>query len=93
MARLPHVFIQKGEHVGLPDFHPEIKEFMPIVNGLQDGLTNHGSPLGLANSFVGSTRRLEPTSSDGSIFLKFFSDPQRLGGEAHPETGPAYVHN
>src|SRR5579862_8334293 len=37
MARLSHVFVQKGEHVGLPDFHPEIKEVMPIVNRLPDG--------------------------------------------------------
>src|SRR5882724_10466161 len=37
MARLPHVFIQKGEHVGLPDLHPEMKEVMPIVNRFPDG--------------------------------------------------------
>src|SRR5450759_4537742 len=34
---LPHVFIQKGEHVGLPDVHPEMKEVMPIVDRLPDG--------------------------------------------------------
>src|SRR5882724_8838543 len=34
---LPHVFVQKGEHIGLPDVYSEMKEVMPSVNRLPDG--------------------------------------------------------
>jgi hypothetical protein len=34
---LPHVFVQKSEHIGLPDVYPEMEEVMPIVNRLPDG--------------------------------------------------------
>jgi len=32
-----HVFVQKGEHVGLPNAHPEMDEVVPIVHRVPDG--------------------------------------------------------
>jgi hypothetical protein len=32
-----HVFVQKGEHIGLPNAHPEMNEVVPIVHRVPNG--------------------------------------------------------
>src|SRR5271165_2819413 len=34
---LPHVFVEKGKHVGLPNVHAEMEEVVAIVHRVADG--------------------------------------------------------